>query len=256
MTTIDSADVPDYTSLLRLDGSRYLVLGAGQGIGRQSAHALVANGARVICVDLDPARVAAVAAELGPAATAWTGDITQAAAVKRLVEHASERFGTLTGVVDIVGMAVPRDIAQMTEEIWDQQFDISLRHVMLIMREALPLMEGVPGASFTFVSSVSALYGSAHNSAYGAAKAALVSLVRSAAVEFGPLQVRVNAVSPGIIQTPLHPAESYQDLGGRLPPLGRAGQVSDVVDAILFLESSPYITGEILHVDGGQTAGH
>ena len=57
-------------------------------------------------------------------------------------------------------------------------------------------------------------------------------------------------------QTPLHPAESYQDLGGRLPPLGRAGQVSDVVDAILFLESAPYITGEIVHVDGGQTAGH
>jgi Enoyl-(Acyl carrier protein) reductase len=64
------------------------------------------------------------------------------------------------------------------------------------------------------------------------------------------------AVSPGIIQTPAHPADSYDRLGGRLPPLGRVGQVSDVVDAILFLESSPYITGEILHIDGGQSAGH
>jgi NAD(P)-dependent dehydrogenase (short-subunit alcohol dehydrogenase family) len=79
MTAPDTTDVPDYASLLRLDGGRYLVLGAGQGIGRQSAHALVANGAQVICVDLDPARVEAVVAELGPAATAWTGDITQAA---------------------------------------------------------------------------------------------------------------------------------------------------------------------------------
>jgi NAD(P)-dependent dehydrogenase (short-subunit alcohol dehydrogenase family) len=68
--------------------------------------------------------------------------------------------------------------------------------------------------------------------------------------------VRVNAVSPGIIQTPVHPADSYQELGDRLPPLGRAGQVSDVVDGILFLEASPYITGEILHIDGGQIAGH
>ena len=111
MTSLDTTDVPDYTSLLRLDGGRYLVLGAGQGIGRQSAHALVANGAQVICVDLDRQRVEAVAAELGSAATAWTGDITQAAAVKSLAEHTRERFGTLTGVVDIVGMAVPRDIA-------------------------------------------------------------------------------------------------------------------------------------------------
>jgi hypothetical protein len=66
--------------------------------------------------------------------------------------------------------------------------------------------------------------------------------------------IRVNAVSPGVIQTPLHQADSYEALGGRLPPLGRPGQVSDVVDGVLFLESSPYITGEILHIDGGQTA--
>ena len=93
-------------------------------------------------------------------------------------------------------------------------------------------------------------------SAYATVKGGLNVLTRYMAKEFATRGIRVNAVSPGIIQTPLHPAESYQDLGGRLPPLGRAGQVSDVVDAILFLESSPYITGEILHVDGGQTAGH
>jgi NAD(P)-dependent dehydrogenase (short-subunit alcohol dehydrogenase family) len=76
------------------------------------------------------------------------------------------------------------------------------------------------------------------------------------AVEYASRGIRVNAVSPGIIQTPMHPAGSYDSLGDRLPPLARVGQVSDVVDAILFLESSPHITGEILHVDGGQTAGH
>ena len=87
-------------------------------------------------------------------------------------------------------------------------------------------------------------------------KGGLAAATRSLAIEYASRGIRVNAVSPGVIQTPVHPAESYEDLGDRLPPLGRVGQVSDVVDAILFLESSPYITGEILHIDGGQTAGH
>ena len=84
----------------------------------------------------------------------------------------------------------------------------------------------------------------------------LAAATRSLAVEYAALGIRVNAVSPGIIQTPLHPACSDEVPGGRLPPLGRAGQVSDVVDGVLFLESSPYITGEILHIDGGWIAGH
>ena len=87
-------------------------------------------------------------------------------------------------------------------------------------------------------------------------KGGLVAATRSLAVEYASRGIRVNAVSPGIIQTPMYPADSYLGLGDRLPPLGRVGQVSDVVDGILFLESSPYITGEILHIDGGQTAGH
>ena len=86
-------------------------------------------------------------------------------------------------------------------------------------------------------------------------KGGLAAATRSLAVEYAARGIRVNAVSPGIIQNPMHPADSYEGLGDQLPPLARAGQVSDVVDAILFLESSPYITGEILHVDGGLTAG-
>ena len=81
-------------------------------------------------------------------------------------------------------------------------------------------------------------------------KGGLASATRSLAIEYAAYGIRVNAISPGIIQTPAHLAASYQHLGGRLPPLGRAGQVSDVVDGVLFLESSPYITGEILRIDG------
>jgi NAD(P)-dependent dehydrogenase (short-subunit alcohol dehydrogenase family) len=87
-------------------------------------------------------------------------------------------------------------------------------------------------------------------------KGGLASATRSLAIEYASRGIRVNAVSPGIIQTPAHPAESYAGLGDRLPPLGHVGQVRDVVGGILFLEASPFITGEILHIDGGQIAGH
>jgi NAD(P)-dependent dehydrogenase (short-subunit alcohol dehydrogenase family) len=87
-------------------------------------------------------------------------------------------------------------------------------------------------------------------------KGGLASATKSLAIEYASRGIRVNAVSPGIIQTPMHPPESNAVLGPRLPPLGHVGQVSDIVDGILFLESSPFVTGEILHIDGGQIAGH
>ena len=87
-------------------------------------------------------------------------------------------------------------------------------------------------------------------------KGSLAAATRSLTIEYACLGIRVNAISPGIIQTPVHSVDSHEALGGRLPPFGWPGQVSDVVNGVLFLESSPYITGEILRVDGSQIADH
>ena len=87
-------------------------------------------------------------------------------------------------------------------------------------------------------------------------KGGIAAVTRALAVEYASRGIRVNTVAPGIIQTPMYPQESYDTLGDRLPPMGHVGQVSDIVNGILFLESAPFITGEILHIDGGQVAGH
>ena len=87
-------------------------------------------------------------------------------------------------------------------------------------------------------------------------KGGLAAATRSLAIEYASRGIRVNAVSPGIIQTPVHASESYSGPGVRLPPVGHVGQVSDIVDGILYLESSDFVTGEILHIDGGEIAGH
>jgi NAD(P)-dependent dehydrogenase (short-subunit alcohol dehydrogenase family) len=259
MHTYDATTAPDYGQMLRLDNATYVVVGAGQGIGRQAAHALVGQGAHVVCVDIDEDRLEHVVSELGDAVTGWAGDVTRAAEVQRLAAFLKQQHGAITGVVDIVGMAVPRDIREMTEEVWDQQFDISLRHVMLVLRYLGELLSEVDNASFTFVSSVAAMRGSAHNSAYGAAKAALDSLVRSSAVEYGPAGIRVNAVAPGIVWTPRF-AEILGDAGRQAnednTPLRRIAEPREIASVLLFLVSrmASHITGQILVVDGGVSA--
>ncbi|MEV6927358.1 SDR family oxidoreductase [Dactylosporangium sp. NPDC051485] len=257
MTVSDTTLVPRFVTRLGLDGA-YLVIGAGQGIGRQAAHALVQQGADVICVDVDQARIDSVLGELGAAARGWIGDVTKAEEVRRLGRFVEERYGTLSGVVDIVGMAAPRAIADLTEDLWDQQFDISLRHVMLTLRHLNQLVSG-DNPSFTFVSSVAAIRGSAYNAAYGAAKAALDSLVRSAAVEFGPRGIRVNAVAPGIVWTPRF-AEILGERGRQAnvdnTPLGRIAEPADIASALLYLASpmALQVSGHVLVVDGGVNA--
>jgi len=254
MTRTDDTPVPHYEGLLRLDGRRFVVIGAGQGIGRQAAHALASVGARLMTVDVDGDLAADIAAEVG--AEPFVGNATDRSDVERLFEHAAAKLGGIDGVVDIIGMARYANLVEMTDEEWDWHFDIVLRHAFLAMQHAGRAMAATGGGAMVFVASVSGITSAPRHGAYGAAKAGLMSLVRTGAVELGPSKVRVNAVAPGVVWTPRVSAflgEAGLALNTDKPTLRRVAQPADIAAAILFLASdlAGYITGQTLVVDGG-----
>jgi NAD(P)-dependent dehydrogenase (short-subunit alcohol dehydrogenase family) len=254
MTSGDDSPVPDYAGWLRLDGRRFVVVGAGQGIGRQTAHALTAVGAAVACVDVEADRAQEVAAEVGGIAV--VGDAARRADAERCYAEATAGLGGLDGLVDIVGMSRYATLLEVDDEEWDWHFDVVLRHVYLAIQLGGRLLTRGGGGVMAFVASVSGLTSAPRHAAYGAAKAGLMALVRSAAVELGPLGVRVNAVAPGVVWTPRVSVALGDD--GRTrneanTPLGRVAQPADIAAALLFLCSdlAGYVSGQTLVVDGG-----
>jgi NAD(P)-dependent dehydrogenase (short-subunit alcohol dehydrogenase family) len=186
------------------------------------------------------------------------GDITDPATADRIADAALDRFGRIDTLVNNAGVFVSKPFTDYTAEDYALLTGVNLAGFFWLTRRVIAEMLRRYGGHVVNISaSVAEVASSRSPSALTAlTKGGLAAVTRSLAVEYGSRGIRVNSVSPGIIQTPMHPAESYENLGDQLPPLGRVGQVSDVVDAILFLESAPYITGENLHVDGGQIAGH
>ena len=128
----DTSPVPDYASLHRLDGRVFVLLGAGNGIGRQTAHALTAAGARVLCVDVDKDRADAVAAETG--GVAYVADVTRREEVRELFAYPTRELGPIGGVVDIVGMARYEGLDRLSDESWDWHFSLVLRHAWLAVQ--------------------------------------------------------------------------------------------------------------------------
>lgn len=256
MTYPDSNTVPDFTSLLRLDGRGYIVLGAGDGMGRQTAHALAQAGANVLCVDRDQSLADAVAREVGGIAIA--ADVTARSEMQRVFALANERFNdSFAGVVDIVGMAITKPLAQLDDADWNQQFDIVLRHAFLTLQLGSAALKR--GGSMTFVGSISGEVSVANQAAYGTSKAALHHLVRCAAHEFGASGIRVNAVAPGFVRTPrllkaLSP--DFWNSVSNANPLRRVAVPADIAAAILFLASdlARYVTANVLTLDGGTSS--
>jgi NAD(P)-dependent dehydrogenase (short-subunit alcohol dehydrogenase family) len=248
---IDRTVVPDYAALARLDGRRFVVLGGGNGIGRQVCHALAQAGARVVCVDRSQELAEAVAAEVD--GEPLVADITR----RDELEHTLAQ-GPVSGLVDIVGMPVLGPLAELDDDGWDRQFDLVLRHAFLALQIGGRAVAAAGGGTMVFVGSISGLAHIAGQAAYGAAKAALHQLVASMGRELAPVGVRVNAVAPGFIQTPrlltMLSAEQWTKVSSIIPR-GAPGGPPEVAAAILFLASdlSSYVTGQVLAVDGGMT---
>jgi NAD(P)-dependent dehydrogenase (short-subunit alcohol dehydrogenase family) len=258
MTSLDDSDVPDYANALRLDGRGMVVIGAGQGIGRQTAHALAAAGAKVFCIDNDEARAEAVAREVGGAA--GVGDAARREDMQRLFDEAHEALGRIDGLADIIGLPIYGPLLDLDDAAWDRQQDLNLRQAFYaaqIGARAI-IKSAVGGGAMVFVSSMSGVTTAPHHAGYGAAKAGLNSLVRSAANEFARYKIRVNAVAPGVVATPRVSAGMDPDNRAQIErnvPLRRLGQPSDIASSILFLMSglASYVTGQTLVVDGGAT---
>lgn len=262
--TPDTSTVPDYGRMLRLDGRGVLVAGAGQGIGRQVSHALAQVGARVVCLDNDPAAAAQVADEVGGVPT--TADVRERGEVETACRLVVEEVGRLDAVVDIVGMARYVPLLDTSDEDWDWTFGMVLRHAFLLAQAAGAIMKAQPRrddngqrGALAFVASASGLTSAPFHAAYGAAKAGLVSLVRTTAVEFGPMGIRSNAVAPGVVWTPRIGAmlgEAGRERNAANAPLREVAETTDVASALLWLVSdlSSHVTGQVLSLDGGVSA--
>jgi NAD(P)-dependent dehydrogenase (short-subunit alcohol dehydrogenase family) len=235
------------------EGARVAIItGGSQGIGaglvagyRQRGWAVVATS-RTMVPGGDPAVLTV------------DGDIAEAATADRIVSGALERFGRIDTLVNNAGLYLSKPFTDYTADDYAAVIGVNLTGFFLLTQRVIVEMLKRGGGHIVNISATLADYAnsSAPSVLTSLTKGGLAAATRSLAIEYAARGIRVNAVSPGIIQTPVHPADSYADLGSQLPPIGHVGQVSDIVDGILFLESSPFITGEVLHIDGGQIAGH
>lgn len=243
-----------------------LVTGAASGIGRAAALSAAAAGWAVAVGTFagDPYDASAVVAEIAAAggrALAVAADVRDSAQLDAAVATAVAELGGLDGVLANAGVLKRALLEAVTDEDWNRILDVDLTGVMRTVRAAAPVLP--PGGSVVVVSSIAgAAVGWAGHTPYAAAKAGLLGFVRSAALELGPRGVRVNAVLPGVIESPqsLDPVNSGGEQGlvdsARAIPLGRVGQPADVADVITFLlsEAARYVSGQTLTVDGGLTA--
>jgi NAD(P)-dependent dehydrogenase (short-subunit alcohol dehydrogenase family) len=248
-------------ALFDLAGRVALVTGAARGLGRATAAALGAHGAAVVLADLDGPACEAAAAELravGVDTLAVSCDVGDAAAGARLADLAGAWRGRIDVLVCNAGVQGPAGpLAAMADADWDRVFDVNLRGAARLANRIVPDMAGQGGGSVIFMSSIAALRGNRAIGLYGMSKAALSQLARNLAVEWGPRGVRVNAIAPGLIRTPLAAgllaSDAFMERRLAMTPLRRVGEPHEIAGVAVMLASKAggFITGQTLVVDGG-----
>ncbi|CAJ1499044.1 3-oxoacyl-ACP reductase FabG [[Mycobacterium] burgundiense] len=237
-----------------LAGKIAVVTGAGQGIGREIAHVLGAHGATVVLADLDADAARAAAAELG--GTGVGCDVTDEGQMERLVADTVSEHGRLDLFVNNAGITRDASLKKMTVADFDAVITVHLRGTWLGVREATAVMREQKSGSVVNISSLSGKSGNPGQTNYSAAKAGIVGLTKAAAKEVAHHNVRVNAIQPGLIRTPMTAAMPPAVFAEReaAVPMKRAGEPAEVAGAVVFLASdlSSYITGTVLEVGGGR----
>ncbi|MEV1173842.1 SDR family oxidoreductase [Nonomuraea sp. NPDC049784] len=228
-----------------------VITGASQGIGAALVTAYRKLGYAVVATSRS------IGPSDDPMVRTVAGDIAASSVGASVVGEALDAFGRVDTLINNAGVFVSKPFTEYTDEDYELVTGVNLRGFFETSQRALDVMLAQGSGHVVNITTTLAEYAdSSVPSALAAlTKGGLNAVTKSLAIEYASRGIRVNAVSPGVIRTPMHPAETHEFLAG-LHPVGRMGEVHDIVDAIVYLETATFVTGEILHVDGGQSAGH
>jgi len=250
---------------MRLKGTTALVTGGGNGIGRVICLKFATEGAVVAVVDIDLLRANAVAEDIkaqGGVACALAADITKSDDVNRMVAEATDKLGPIDILVNNAGSRITKTFLEHTEADWRQMLDVNLTGHFLCCKAVVPRMITNGGGSIVNIASVASYVGRPNRIAYCAAKGGLLAFTRALALDLNGTNIRVNAIAPGLIETPLHAEQGETPTAGpgvnwgKETLVGRWGQPDDVANAAVYFASadSSFVTGADLRIDGGWLA--
>ncbi|SFS63191.1 SDR family NAD(P)-dependent oxidoreductase [Paenibacillus sp. BC26] len=244
---------------MNMQGKVVIITGGSSGIGKATAMEYVKRGANVVINGRREDSLAAAVKELDPTGTqvaAVAGDISDPQVADRVIAAALDRFGRVDTLVNNAGIFLAKPFTEYTDEDFANVVSINMGGFFQITRRAAAEMLKTGHGHIVSITTslVDQPIAGVPSILASLTKGGLNSATKSLAIEYADKGIRVNAVAPGIIKTPMHPQETH-DFLNKLHPVGRMGEASDIVDAILYLDSANFVTGEILHVDGGQNAG-
>jgi NAD(P)-dependent dehydrogenase (short-subunit alcohol dehydrogenase family) len=228
-----------------------IITGASQGIGAALVEAYRSRGYRIVAI----ARSIRQSDDMDTLAV--PGDIADRRTAERSIAEGMARFGRIDTLINNAGIFVAKPFTQYTEADYTAMVGVNLTGFFHITQLAIAEMEKRHSGHVVQITTSLIGHANSHVPSVLASltKGGLSAATKSLAIEYAKLGIRVNAVAPGVIKTPMHPVETHAQLA-KLHPLGRMGEISEIVDAILYLESAGFVTGETIHVDGGQSAGH